>query len=272
MKLDSRLNAHFATLRSSSVGSAVKRQACNWQLYATVTGSALAMASSASASVIWGGGPISTPTLSNVAASTTQGSGHGTLKNIPLKTIHGANAGTGFSFGVEQHLFATGVKTGSVFLKNTVNMGFLWTATHEKVDKLAAGVTISAHSPFATPIWEGTAPKLATSCVGACLSPPSSHNGWAKSAFGFAAFQFETAGGHKADYGWIQLEFTLGSNGLADGVTVEDWAYDNTGAPIKAGQTTSSSTPEPSRVAMALLAAGAAGVAALRRRRISARS
>ena len=142
-------------------------------------------------------------------------------------------------------------------------MGFLWTATHQKVDKLGSGVTISAHSPFATPIWEGTAPKLATSCVGTCLSPPSIHNGWAPSAFGFAGFQFETKGG-KADYGWIQLEYTLGSDGLANQVTVEDWAYDNTGAPITAGQTVSSST-----VAMALLAAGAAGVAALRRRRKS---
>jgi hypothetical protein len=267
MKLDSRLNAHFATLRTSAVGSAVKRHTSNWQLYATVTGSALAMASSASASVIWGGGPISTPTLSNVAASTTTGGGHGTLRNIQLKTIHGANAGTGFSFGVEQHLFATGMQTGSAFLKNSAaNMGFLFTDAREMVKKLGANGKISALSAFAASAFEGGAPKLASSCTGpGCIF---GREGWTPSAFGFAGFQFE-ANGHP-DYGWIELKYTLGSNGLADAVTVEAWAYDNTGASIKAGQIVGSSTPEPSTVAMAMLAAGAAGVAALRRRRKSA--
>ncbi len=60
--LDNRLNAHFATLRASAVGSALKRHAGNWPLYATVTGSALAMASSASASIIYATGPVSTST------------------------------------------------------------------------------------------------------------------------------------------------------------------------------------------------------------------
>jgi uncharacterized protein (TIGR03437 family) len=58
--LDHRLEAYFATLRSSSLRSsslkdALKRSAANWQLYATVTGSAMAMATSASAAIIHGG-------------------------------------------------------------------------------------------------------------------------------------------------------------------------------------------------------------------------
>ncbi len=190
------------------------------------------------------------------------------MRNIQLKTVHGANAGTGFSVGVEQHLFASGMKTGSAFLKNSVNMGFLFTDAHLMVKKLGANGKISALSALAASAFEGGAPKLATSCVGSgCLA---AHQGWAPGAFGFAGFEFETSG-HNTDYGWIRLEYTLGSNGLADGVTVEDWAYDNTGASIQAGQiSTGSSTPEPSTAAMGLLAAGAAGVAALRRRRKSA--
>jgi uncharacterized protein (TIGR03437 family) len=50
--LDRRLEAYFATLHSSSLKEALKRSAGNWQIYAAVTGSALAMATNASASII----------------------------------------------------------------------------------------------------------------------------------------------------------------------------------------------------------------------------
>ncbi len=53
--LDRRLEAYFATLRSSSLRDALKRSAGNWQLYAAVTGSAMAMVTSASAAIISGG-------------------------------------------------------------------------------------------------------------------------------------------------------------------------------------------------------------------------
>jgi uncharacterized protein (TIGR03437 family) len=49
--LDHRLDAYFATLRSSSLKEVLKR-AGNWQMYAAVTGSAMAMATSASATNI----------------------------------------------------------------------------------------------------------------------------------------------------------------------------------------------------------------------------
>lgn len=86
------------------------------------------------------------------------------------------------------------------------------------------------------------------------------------------------------DYGWIRLRFDdaglnqplktlLGGSplqdghGFPDGMTVVDWAYDNSGAPIAAGDTgaTPPTVPEPSP--LALLAAGAAGITALRRRK-----
>ena len=53
--LDRRLEAYFATLRSSSLREALKRSAGNWQIYAAVTGSAMAMVTSASASIIGSG-------------------------------------------------------------------------------------------------------------------------------------------------------------------------------------------------------------------------
>lgn len=75
---------------------------------------------------------------------------------------------------------------------------------------------------------------------------------------------------YQQDYGWVWLEFTQGTNGLANAITAEDWAYENSGSPIHAGDTGLSAAPEPSTAAMALLSGGAAGIVALRRRRISA--
>jgi uncharacterized protein (TIGR03437 family) len=49
---DRRLEAYFATLRSSPAGALLKRRSGNWQIYAAVTGSALAMATNASAAII----------------------------------------------------------------------------------------------------------------------------------------------------------------------------------------------------------------------------
>lgn len=82
------------------------------------------------------------------------------------------------------------------------------------------------------------------------------------------------------NYGWIRLRIEdlgvnqpfntlnggvglgLGEN-FADKVTAIDWAYDNSGAAIHAGD-----VPEPS--ALALLAAGAAGIGVFRRRKAEA--
>src|SRR5579864_4995894 len=52
LDLDHRLDAYFATLRSPSLREALKRRVGNWQIYAAVSGSALAMATGASASII----------------------------------------------------------------------------------------------------------------------------------------------------------------------------------------------------------------------------
>jgi MYXO-CTERM domain-containing protein len=71
------------------------------------------------------------------------------------------------------------------------------------------------------------------------------------------------------EYGWVRLRFTNDQTGHVETLTAIDWAI-NTNGGILAGQTSnqseSSSTPEPNSGAMALLAAGSAGVLAWRRR------
>jgi uncharacterized protein (TIGR03437 family) len=53
--LDRRLEAYFATLHSSSLKHALKRSMANWQVYAAVSSSAMAMATGASAALLGDG-------------------------------------------------------------------------------------------------------------------------------------------------------------------------------------------------------------------------
>ena len=72
-------------------------------------------------------------------------------------------------------------------------------------------------------------------------------------ATGFLGFTVGT------DIGWVRLSFG-GPLNATTGYTVVDWAYDNTGAVIRAGQTTSGAVPLPGAAALAALAAGASGL------------
>jgi uncharacterized protein (TIGR03437 family) len=54
-RLNGRLDAYFAELRARPLRETLKRRAANWQVYAAVTGSAMAMATGASAAIIGSG-------------------------------------------------------------------------------------------------------------------------------------------------------------------------------------------------------------------------
>ena len=82
---------------------------------------------------------------------------------------------------------------------------------------------------------------------------------------GFAGIAVKNGG--QTYYGWLRLEVFAGSGGYLDGLEVIDYAYNNVaGQSITAGEG-ASSTPEPGTAALSVLAAGALGIAALRRRR-----
>jgi hypothetical protein len=83
---------------------------------------------------------------------------------------------------------------------------------------------------------------------------------------GFNGFQLASA---NHDLGWLRVEVGPASSTTAGmTLTIIDYAYNSSGGPINAGQT--SSVPEPGTMALALLAAGAAGVASIRRARARA--
>jgi MYXO-CTERM domain-containing protein len=72
----------------------------------------------------------------------------------------------------------------------------------------------------------------------------------------------------KGDLGWLQVKVTL-DGGFPTQLELISWAYnDAVGGAINAGQTTGgSATPEPGTEGLALLALGATGILALRKRR-----
>jgi len=108
--LDHRLEAYFATLRSSSPREALKRSAGNWQIYAAVTGSAMAMLTSASTSII--AGEVRDTAVDPVASARTGTQHPASSRNTPLKNairlamarqnsgerlVNGAGAITGYA-------------------------------------------------------------------------------------------------------------------------------------------------------------------------------
>lgn len=75
---------------------------------------------------------------------------------------------------------------------------------------------------------------------------------------------FESASGN---FGWVRLSFGAPLDPTG-GFTIVDWAYENTGAAIQAGQTSSGGggVPLPGAAALAALAAGATGLRGWRKR------
>lgn len=91
IELDHCLEAHFATLYSWPLGTALKRSAANWQFFSAVTGSAMAMATGAAASVIGSSTPDIAPDhMANILAVKRNPA---SSQNVPMATVRLALAG-----------------------------------------------------------------------------------------------------------------------------------------------------------------------------------
>jgi hypothetical protein len=95
---------------------------------------------------------------------------------------------------------------------------------------------------------------------GATVASSANHPGTPE----FIGFRFNTAtpSSPQYDYGWLEFVYTDDSHGVPDSLTFLAGAYND-----EAGSAISTPTPEPGAAGLMLLALGAAGVTALRRRR-----
>jgi hypothetical protein len=255
-RLEQDLEAYSVTSKSSAAACWRDRFG-SWTIYAAATASALAGSTSASAGIIYSGLLNDSVSLvPNESGVRTQINIHAGPVDAAIRIYHSANsrglggfADIGFGY----------VGQGAVSNVNASHPNFL--------KRFASGANISGGlGEFHRGIDHD---KLIQRAPGGTQD----FGFWPlKSNTGFVGVRFVTAGNTRSgsgggfDYGWLRLSFQT-FDGVPDEITLIDYAYnDVANASIQAGQETSA-TPEPASAAMMLLATGAAGLLAMRRRR-----
>lgn len=231
---------------AGAIKATLRQRMGNWPIYAAATGSAMAMATNASADSIiaYVGPPVTvgaTGRTYDVGNSVQVGAAYFTL-NIYHRL---ANRGVG-TIG---RAFA-GARYGSTLGSS----GFM--------NVLSSNRLISAHE-FASPDTQRVLKSIRFNGNSTVTMGP-----WAASVPGFEGFRFATLGAPgEFHYGWAELEYGADGNGVPNSLTLLALAYNETaGAPITAGELPAP-TPEPGTAGLMLLALGAAGVALLRKRK-----
>jgi hypothetical protein len=161
--------------------------------------------------------------------------------NFPGTSTGGITLGAGGAGGGAQYSWESGAAT-SYYLGQTDPATFVGTGTSPKITDLSPGTVIGPASGFldtATLDSNGNQAKL-------------DYGLWKDGGYMGLQFDIEPS---STDYGYAQLTWDSGDPGVTIAVT-----YDDSGAPV-----TIPSVPEPAT--LGVLAMGAAGVLAVRRRR-----
>ncbi len=217
----------------------------NWRLYAAAGAAALAFTTGADASIIYSG-------PQDLQFRVPAG---GTLKigseQVAVSGRHSAFVTTSGS----------NVNLGS--LKMRFPNGYAIGVLGRDILKLNSGAAINTgHLTGAYGLLRGGLLRKAS--VIPSMNLRFSSNDFGTGQTGFIGLKFD-AGVNGGGWGWIRVEPEAGADGVPDALEVVDWAYNDAGGGITAGQTVGPSVPEPS--ALGLLALGSAGVLAWRRRR-----
>jgi PEP-CTERM motif len=277
---ESALERHLSAYQESvrvNVTPARTKQPFAWPAYATAVGSALAFTTAAEANIIYSG-------VQNVTAKTT---GSRVRTNTTLrqpKTFHmkvkGTAAASRFGLSLIFRQNSPGMIPRTMQAKALLTApfpsgGVLKTGGKSFLKLLTFGKRIGPLSSGATSKWGGAGRLRSVfhgKSAGGAGSSKSGGN-WKQSRTGFAGVRFSVGaskGKTNFDYGWVRLEWKdPNKTGYPTILTAIDWAYDNVAnQPITSGdEGLVASVPEPSSLALALLAAGVAGVLAWRQHR-----
>ena len=272
------LDAYAATVSANTRNW--KERMRDWLPYAAAVGSGLALTTAADAGIIYSGPqnltlsiPFGTRKIyfyGSRGTQTIKSSGGQAQKIAPLQmNVGGAQAGSRINLNLfflhteifpfmtshTYRLVSVSAPKGGL-LTNRLLMG-----DGHGLKRLNSGQKISAGAgPFSAHGVLAIASNLRErygSISGTWFTRPFNAN----NLEGFAGVRF-TQGG-QTHYGWIRLETTIPNGRGPLVLKAIDWAYNDVpDAPINAG-----AIPEPSSMALALLAAGSLGVLAWRRRR-----
>jgi hypothetical protein len=251
-QLDARLNDYSAVTRISAAAKSVRSRVGNWPIYAAAAGSALAMATSASASIITGTYSGNGP---NGGASVQSHNHASSIKGLFLGISHTT---TTFAHGHikmvpdEINIIARGGAFATLSVSGVAPVVKIFeAATTSVARKFSAGSKIPGTAGVA-----GFNVKIVASVSGI-------FGDFASGQPGYVGFSVNVGGGN-ADYGWLKLEFTDNSDHVPQILEALAFGVDtNPNESFEAGEV----APEPGTMALSLLAAGAVGVGALRRRR-----
>jgi hypothetical protein len=239
-KLQSGLQAYAVSVEASGALTGFRQRLGKWPVYAAAAGSALAFSTSATANTIVYSGPLNTGSAN----------------------IDGNSFGV-FVTGMVPNLTSLGLRpTSSCFVcaaaANVRGNGSMLFGLPFRPYNFGAGFSVTSRRGFQP--------------AGGLLDffNGGIHDGyWSRGGAGYAAIRLPNG-----DLGWIKI--AVGTEfGYPTSAAILSWAYNDVpGASILTGETanTTASTPEPNSLALALLATGAAGVLAFRRRRKAAAS
>ncbi len=252
--LESQLESYSAGARTSTQPAAWSAHLNRWPVYAAATGAALAMATSADASII-SGDVNYTVTITRNNATNHRNSNILLTTGVELE-MHLVFATTFQSF--DQH-----EEFGQARLLGLDGASLFVSGTEKSVAPLAQGEAIEAglvHRSFSGILRQQTAGVFGgVSATGQFGQFPASQS---------AIAGFQLSGG---DLGWIDIKWSSSyTDGYPDHVYFGDWAVNQTaGQGILAGEDTAA-VPEPGTGLLSLLALGAAGIVAWRKSRAQA--
>lgn len=265
--LDDCLDAYAAAVETAVEPRSWSARLGNWPVYAAATGAALASGTSAAAGIIHGFANVGfTGITANAAVAPGSAYTHVGFGNsignsyinywAPSLYAWHTNALPSFRRG------AVGISSCSCLINFfddvPVGPGPLMLHRFNSGEMISGGGT-----PFLVPIgYLAARCEEGTATVPRCGGTPSFDlQPWTEDVYGFAGFRTQTN-----LYGWIRLKWNS-DDGYPTSITALDWAIEDSGLPIQAGDT---GVPEPGTLSMAFLAAGAAGILAWRKRRNAA--
>jgi PEP-CTERM motif len=241
--LEQRLDAYTAQAKAGAAASS-QPPAGAWPRYAAATGAGLALATAAGAGIIYT--HPATPVTVQVPAGNS---------GRTARFQFGGQAGSQFGL-FATHFQSASLRAAVVALQGRHSTDAVMVNHSGSVKRLHSGAVISnGAGSFA----RGTIVVRAGSTFQGSMH---TFGTWPFSQTGFAGVKFQLSDG--THFGWIRLH-PSGEGGFPTRLEAIDWAWNTTpNQAIRAGQGV---IPEPTSLALMLLASGAAGVLAWRRRR-----
>jgi hypothetical protein len=259
-ELESRLTAYAATAESAGRAVDWNSRLGRWSIYAAATGAALASATSADASTIVTG--FSGVFVTNHRSHATCGCPE--YARVALQThptLSATNTVASFSLlAAYRFNLVLGYKAAAVGVTYAFPLQVSRAMAFDRTSFSALRL-FATGQPIGSPSYAGLGGPVAAYYQTGSSAP----HRLSQMASGTAGiFGFQMANG---DIGWITLIWSSSEpDGLPDTIQARDWAINTTpGQGIYAG--TDQAVPEPGTLPLSLLALGAAGIAAWRKRR-----